>query len=185
MTSTRLRNPQPPISILNRLGAIVRHYIPISMASTSSPRLHRKPPHRPPLAEWHLDSKRGPPPTTKPPSPTSPPTPPKPPPQSTSPTRIHRILNLHSPIQHPAPNSSPGSPKHYAATSLRFTPTGPDYLLQPWSDFLILWPQRFLACALGFLFLSTPLRNFCASAVILILLSLTNSNPFHQPDLAS
>ena len=25
--------------------------------------------------------------------------------------------------------------KHHAATSLRFTPTGADYLLQPWSDF--------------------------------------------------
>jgi hypothetical protein len=25
--------------------------------------------------------------------------------------------------------------RRYAATSLRFTPTGADYLLQPWSDF--------------------------------------------------
>jgi predicted GNAT superfamily acetyltransferase len=126
---------------LNRLGAIVRTYIPNFYGITSSP-LHRNLPTDRLLAEWHLDSKRviaaindlTPDPTE-------------------APAVIH-IPNLGAGLARPAQgeSASPASPtsdqqsqireeflrlfaKRYAATSVRFTPIGADYLLQPWSDF--------------------------------------------------
>jgi predicted GNAT superfamily acetyltransferase len=138
---------------LNRLGAIVRTYIPNFYGITSSP-LHRNLPTDRLLAEWHLDSKRviasinnlTPDPTE-------------------APATIHipRVAPTSSSSWKGRPaKSEPASAtsnsdsdtsytpeqqsqirdeflrlfsKKYAATSLRFTPTGADYLLQPWSDF--------------------------------------------------
>ncbi len=114
---------------LNRLGAIVRTYIPNFYGITSSP-LHRNLPTDRLLAEWHLDS----------------------------PLVVSAINNLtpdpteapatiHIPKLDPTESSTASIQsrirsefqswfsKRYAATSLRFTPTGADYLLQPWSDF--------------------------------------------------
>ena len=114
---------------LNRLGAIVRTYIPNFYGITSSP-LHRNLPTDRLLAEWHLDSKR----TIAAinnltPDPTE------------APATIH-IPNLESTESSTSTLQSKirsefqsWFSKHYAATSLRFTPTGADYLLQPWSDF--------------------------------------------------
>jgi predicted GNAT superfamily acetyltransferase len=117
---------------LNRLGAIVRTYIRNFYGITSSP-LHRNLPTDRLLAEWHLDSKRviaaindlAPNPTE-------------------APATIH-IPKLDTSESSTSFTSSHQSQireeflrlfsKHYAATSLRFTPTGADYLLQPWSDF--------------------------------------------------
>ena len=133
---------------LNRLGAIVRTYIPNFYGITSSP-LHRSLPTDRLLAEWHLDSARviaainnlTPDPTE-------------------APATIHipalAAAGLARPAQGESASPAPPSPsesspsaqqskirteflrlfsKHFAATSLRFTPTGADYLLQPWSDF--------------------------------------------------
>ena len=116
---------------LNRLGAIVRTYIPDFYGVTTSPLHHNLPTDRL-LAEWQLDSKHTiaainnltPDPTEAPPV-------------------------IHVPKLDPAFSESSTSSlqskirsefqtwfsKRYAATSLRFTPTGADYLLQPWSDF--------------------------------------------------
>ena len=114
---------------LNRLGAIVRTYIPNFYGITSSP-LHRNLPTDRLLAEWHLDSKR----TIAAinnltPDPTE------------APATIH-IPNLESTESSTSTLQSKirsefqsWFSKHYAATSLRFTPAGADYLLQPWSDF--------------------------------------------------
>jgi predicted GNAT superfamily acetyltransferase len=123
---------------LNRLGAFVRTYIPNFYGVTTSP-LHRNLPTDRLLAEWHLDSKRviaainnlTPDPTE-------------------APAVIH-VSELDSSGSSTSPTSSTSFTsaqqsqirdeflrlfsKHYAATSLRFTPTGADYLLQPWSDF--------------------------------------------------
>jgi len=112
---------------LNRLGALVRAYIPNFYGVTSSP-LHRGLPTDRLLAEWHLDSKRviaavndiAPEP-------------------SESPAVIHIAqltlentaavqTNIRGEFQH-------WFAKHYAATSVRFTTAGADYLLHPWSDF--------------------------------------------------
>jgi predicted GNAT superfamily acetyltransferase len=96
---------------------------------TSSP-LHRNLPTDRLLAEWHLDSKR----TIAAinnltPDPTE------------APATIH-IPNLQSTESSTSTLQSKirsefqsWFSKHYAATSLRFTPAGADYLLQPWSDF--------------------------------------------------
>jgi len=125
---------------LNRLGAIVRTYIPDFYGVTTSP-LHRGLPTDRLLAEWHLDSARviaainnlTPDPTE-------------------APAIIHiPKLDAASSESSTSLTSSPSSTsslqssmrseflrwfsKRYAATSLRFTPTGADYLLQPWSDF--------------------------------------------------
>jgi predicted GNAT superfamily acetyltransferase len=140
---------------LNRLGAIVRTYIPNFYGITSSP-LHRSLPTDRLLAEWHLDSPRviaaindlAPDPTE-------------------APAFIHIPALGGAGFARPArgESASPASPsesftsstsftsftsaqqsqirsqflhwfsKHYAAISLRFTPTGADYLFQPWSDF--------------------------------------------------
>jgi len=123
---------------LNRLGAIVRTYIPDFYGVTTSP-LHRGLPTDRLLAEWHLDSKR----TIAAinnltPDPTE------------APAIIH-IPKLDPSESSTSLTSSPSSTsslqssirseflhwfsKRYAATSLRFTPSGADYLLQPWSDF--------------------------------------------------
>jgi predicted GNAT superfamily acetyltransferase len=137
---------------LNRLGAIVRTYILDFYGVTSSP-LHRNLPTDRLLAEWHLDSSRviaaindlAPEPID-------------------APATIHIPALVGAGLARPAQgeSASPASPsesftsftsftsvelsqiraeflrlfaKHYAATSLRFTPSGADYLLQPWSDF--------------------------------------------------
>jgi predicted GNAT superfamily acetyltransferase len=131
---------------LNRLGAIVRTYIPNFYGITSSP-LHRNLPTDRLLAEWHLDSKRTiaainnltPDPTEAPAT-----------------IQIPAIVGagLARPAQGESASPAPPSEssistfqskirsefqswfsKHYAATSVRFTPAGADYLLQPWSDF--------------------------------------------------
>jgi predicted GNAT superfamily acetyltransferase len=114
---------------LNRLGAIVRTYIPNFYGITTSP-LHRNLPTDRLLAEWHLDS-----------------------------TRVVAAINnlapdpteapavIHVPKLDPTESSTAAIQsqirsqfqtwfsKKYAAISLRFTPAGADYLLQPWSDF--------------------------------------------------
>ena len=140
---------------LNRLGAIVRTYIPNFYGVTTSP-LHRNLPTDRLLAEWHLDSARviaainnlTPDPTE-------------------APATIHIPSFGGAGLVYPESDrrarpaaveparrtaSEEGSftslqqsqirsdfqswfSKKYAATSLRFTPTGADYLLQPWSDF--------------------------------------------------
>jgi predicted GNAT superfamily acetyltransferase len=125
---------------LNRLGAIVRTYIPDFYGVTTSP-LHRNLPTDRLLAEWHLDSARviaaindlTPDPTE-------------------APATIHVPKLDAAPSEASTPLTSSTSftsvqqskirsefqtwfSKHYAATSLRFTPTGANYLLQPWSDF--------------------------------------------------
>jgi len=126
---------------LNRLGAITRTYIPDFYGITSSP-LHRGLPTDRLLAEWHLDSPRviaaindlalDP---------------------SDAPLAIH-IRGASLEVAQPGssisftPASSPIElqsrlrsefrhwfSKNYAATSVRFTTSGADYLLQPWSDF--------------------------------------------------
>src|SRR5258708_7267776 len=149
---------------LNRLGAIVRTYIPNFYGITSSP-LHRNLPTDRLLAEWHLDSKRTIAAINDPtPHPTD------------APAVIHVPAIVGAGLARPAQGeharrsdseggfasaasilSSESSSslisfpsaqqskirsefqswlsKHYAATSLRFTPAGADYLLQPWSDF--------------------------------------------------
>jgi len=112
----------------NRLGAIARTYIPDFYGVTSSP-LHRNLPTDRLLAEWHLDSQRViaainnliPEPTE-------------------APATIH-VPKLESESATPAIQSKIRAEfqnwfsKLYATTALRFTPTGADYLLQPWSDF--------------------------------------------------
>jgi predicted GNAT superfamily acetyltransferase len=140
---------------LNRLGAIVRTYIPNFYGVTTSP-LHRNLPTDRLLAEWHLDSARvigaisdlTPDPTE-------------------APAVIHVPAIVGAGLARPpqGESASPAAPsesaasltsstsftsdqqskirfefqswfsKRYAATSLHFTPTGADYLLQPWSDF--------------------------------------------------
>ena len=153
---------------LNRLGAIVRTYIPNFYGITSSP-LHRNLPTDRLLAEWHLDSPRViaainnlAPESTEAPA------------TIHIPALVGAGLARPSSISNLAPASTrqaksesasdtlnSGSftssisftsftysqqsqirteflrlfSKHYAATSLLFTPTGADYLLQPWSDF--------------------------------------------------
>ena len=118
---------------LNRLGAFVRTYIPDFYGVTTSP-LHRNLPTDRLLAEWHLDSKRVIAAIRRPHS--------RP---HRSPTVIHVPQNSTSEssnlLLRPPSQSKIRSEfqslfsKRYAATSLRFTPTGADYLLQPWSDF--------------------------------------------------
>jgi len=123
---------------LNRLGAIVRTYIPNFYGITTSP-LHRNLPTDRLLAEWHLDSARviaainelTPDPTDAPatihiPKPDT----------SESSTSLTSFTSLTSAQQSQIRSQFQSwFSKHYAATSLRFTPTGADYLLQPWSDF--------------------------------------------------
>jgi len=114
---------------LNRLGAIVRTYIPNLYGITSSP-LHRNLPTDRLLAEWHLDSKRviaaihdlSPEP-------------------SATPAVIH-VPKVNSALLATAELQSRVRSefqywlwKNHAATSVRFTPFGADYLLHPWSDF--------------------------------------------------
>jgi len=127
---------------LNRLGAIVRTYIPNFYGITSSP-LHRGLPTDRLLAEWHLDSKRviaaindvAPEPSYAPaliripgkPIAGSPSFPI--PAAESSATSVSEIqTNIRSAFQS-------WFSKNYAATSIRFTSSGADYLLHPWSDF--------------------------------------------------
>jgi predicted GNAT superfamily acetyltransferase len=121
---------------LNRLGAIVRTYILNFYGVTTSP-LHRNLPTDRLLAEWHLDSARviaainnlTPDPTEAPAVIHIPQLDAAPSESSTSFTSLSAIQSeIRSQFQS-------WFSKHYAATSLRFTLTGADYLLQPWSDF--------------------------------------------------
>jgi predicted GNAT superfamily acetyltransferase len=112
---------------LNRLGAIVRTYIPNFYGITSSP-LHRGLPTDRLLCEWHLDSPRVVA-AINDVAPEPPDTPavihlPKLDPESAA--RVQS--KVRSEFQH-------WFSKNYAATSVRFTPDGADYLLHPWSDF--------------------------------------------------
>jgi predicted GNAT superfamily acetyltransferase len=120
---------------LNRLGAIVRTYIPDFYGVTTSP-LHRNLPTDRLLAEWHLDSPRVIAAIND---------------LAAEPTDAPAVI--HIPKLDPSESSTSSTSftsveqsqirndflrwfsKKYAATSLRFTPTGADYLLQPWSDF--------------------------------------------------
>jgi predicted GNAT superfamily acetyltransferase len=138
---------------LNRLGAIARTYIPNFYGVTTSP-LHRNLPTDRLLAEWHLDSPR----TIAAISNLSPD-------PADSPAKIHipalvapassrqaKSESASAPLPSESSlSSSPSSPsdlqsqirsefqlwfsKNYAATSVRLTPSGADYLLHPWSDF--------------------------------------------------
>ncbi|HTB94945.1 MAG TPA: GNAT family N-acetyltransferase [Candidatus Sulfotelmatobacter sp.] len=142
---------------LNRLGAIVRTYIPDFYGVTSSP-LHRGLPTDRLLAEWHLDSARviaaindlAPEPTAAPATIHIPQVAPASNRQakSESASSISSSESFTSSASFTSSTSfTPAQQsqiraeflrlfaKHYAATSLRFTPTGADYLLQPWSDF--------------------------------------------------
>ena len=115
---------------LNRLGAIVRTYIPNFYGITSSP-LHRALPTDRLLAEWHLDSKRviAAINDVAPESPDAPALVHVPSESFTSSTSISEIQsNIRSAFQS-------WFSKNYAATSIRFTSSGADYLLHPWSDF--------------------------------------------------
>jgi predicted GNAT superfamily acetyltransferase len=142
---------------LNRLGAIVRTYIPDFYGVTSSP-LHRNLPTDRLLAEWHLDSARviaaindlAPDPTDAPatihipslvgaglarPAQGESASPAALPPSESS-TSLTSSTSFTSDQQSQIRNDFQSwFSKRFAATSLRFTPTGADYLLQPWSDF--------------------------------------------------
>ena len=114
---------------LNRLGAIVRTYIPNFYGITSSP-LHRNLPTDRLLAEWHLDSKRviaaindlAPEPSDTRAVIHVPKV------DSASPATEEIQSNVRSEFQH-------WLSKNHAATAVRFTRFGADYLLHPWSDF--------------------------------------------------
>jgi predicted GNAT superfamily acetyltransferase len=114
---------------LNRLGAIVRTYIPNFYGITTSP-LHRGLPTDRLLAEWHLDSKRViaaindlvPEPSDAPAGIHVPPI------ASQSLASVEIQSQVRSAFQH-------WFSKNHAATSVRFTSSGADYLLHPWSDF--------------------------------------------------
>jgi len=125
---------------LNRLGAIVRTYIPDFYGVTTSS-LHRNLPTDRLLAEWHLDSTRviaaisdlTPGPTEAPATIHIPKLDAVPSESSTALTSSTSFTSVQqSKIRS---EFQTWFSKHYAATSLRFTPTGADYLLQPWSDF--------------------------------------------------
>jgi predicted GNAT superfamily acetyltransferase len=141
---------------LNRLGAIVRTYIPDFYGITTSP-LHRNLPTDRLLAEWHLDSARviaainnlTPNPTEAPATIHIPQVAPASSRQAksesasatpnsesftsfTSFTSLTSVTAIQSTIRS---QFQSWFSKRYAATSLRFTPTGADYLLHPWSDF--------------------------------------------------
>ena len=142
---------------LNRLGAIARTYIPNFYGVTSSP-LHRSLPTDRLLAEWHLDSPRVIAAISD--LSTDPPTAPA---IIHIPTAAHPVApasgapaqseSTRAPLPAESPSSLSSTPslsslqsrirseflhhfsKNYAATSVRFTPAGADYLLRPWSDF--------------------------------------------------
>src|SRR6516165_8156699 len=113
---------------LNRLGAIVRTYIPNFYGVTTSP-LHRGLPTDRLLAEWHLDSKR----VVTAINDVAPEA-------SEAPALIY-VPNVDSESSTASVQSHLRSEfqhwfsKNYAATSIRFTSSGADYLLHPWSDF--------------------------------------------------
>jgi predicted GNAT superfamily acetyltransferase len=149
---------------LNRLGAIARTYIPNFYGVTTSP-LHRNLPTDRLLAEWHLDSPRtiaaisnlSPDPTDSPvkihlPTPlaSSAVAPASSRQAQSEPSEASALLpseSASSPSSTPSPSFTPEQQsqirsefqlwfsKNYAATSVRLTPSGADYLLQPWSDF--------------------------------------------------
>jgi len=131
---------------LNRLGAICRRYIPSFYGITTSP-LHRGIPTDRLLVEWHLDSPRviaAIQNLTREPA--------------SAPAVIHLptlVLQGESArsLRPPLAGGSPAASsiidlqsrirseftqwfsKGYAATAIRFTPSGSDYCLSPWSDF--------------------------------------------------
>lgn len=114
----------------NRLGAIAREYIPNFYGTTSSP-LHRNIPTDRLLAEWELDSPRVVAAINE-----------LTPEAVDAPAKIHlpkidssdagRLLETQTRIR---AEFQRWFSKKYAATSVRFTPDGADYFLQPWSDF--------------------------------------------------
>jgi predicted GNAT superfamily acetyltransferase len=134
---------------LNRLGAIVRTYIPNFYGVTTSP-LHRGLPTDRLLAEWHLDSPRviaaindlSPEPPDAPAIIHVPPVAPASSGQAQSesasalPASSSESFTSLTSIQSSIRSQFQSwFSKNYAATSVRFTPTGADYLLHPWSDF--------------------------------------------------
>jgi len=148
---------------LNRLGAIVRTYIPDFYGITTSP-LHRGLPTDRLLAEWHLESNRViaainntiPEPTTAPATIHVPtirvPVAPASSRQASEPSEASGLPSDSS-TSSISPTSLTSAPstaevqtrirsefshwlsKNYAATAIHFTSTGADYLLHPWSDF--------------------------------------------------
>jgi predicted GNAT superfamily acetyltransferase len=112
---------------LNRLGAIVRAYIPNFYGITSSP-LHRGLPTDRLLCEWHLDSKRAIAAINDlaPDRPDTPATIHMP--AALSELTVDAQSRIRSEFLH-------WFSKNYAATSVRFTSSGADYVLHPWSDF--------------------------------------------------
>jgi predicted GNAT superfamily acetyltransferase len=118
----------------NRLGALSRQFIPNFYGVTSSP-LHRGLVTDRLLAEWHLDSKRviaaindlTPDPTGSPAA-------------IQLPAELERwkaadlphIAELQTRVR---TEFQRWFAKGYAATAVRFTPSGADYHLSPWSDF--------------------------------------------------
>jgi predicted GNAT superfamily acetyltransferase len=118
----------------NRLGALSRQFIPNFYGVTSSP-LHRGLVTDRLLAEWHLDSKRviaaindlTPDPTGSPAT-------------IQLPAELERwksadlphIAELQTRVR---AEFQRWFAKGYAATAVRFTPSGADYHLSPWSDF--------------------------------------------------
>jgi len=132
---------------LNRLGAIVRTYIPNFYGITTSP-LHRGLPTDRLLAEWHLDSKRviaaisglSPEPSDAPalvhipgtPIPASSVAQVEPASPAAFSSSASHALSLQSSVRS---EFQRWFAKNHAATSVRFTSSGADYLLRPWSDF--------------------------------------------------
>jgi predicted GNAT superfamily acetyltransferase len=119
---------------LNRLGAIVRSYIPNFYGITTSP-LHNNLPTDRLLAEWQLDSRR-----TIAAIENIPAAQPEPATTIHIPAELDewrqadpaRVEKMHSSIR---AEFQRWFSKGYAATSLRQTTTGADYGLIPWSDF--------------------------------------------------
>ena len=144
---------------LNRLGAIARTYIRNFYGVTTSP-LHRNLPTDRLLAEWHLDSPRViaaindlSPDVSDAPAIIHIPTPVEPLVAPASSGRVQSespsaLLSSESATSLTSSTSFTSSfqsqirsqfllhfSKNYAATSVRLTPSGADYLLHPWSDF--------------------------------------------------
>ena len=118
----------------NRLGALSRQFIPNFYGVTSSP-LHRGLVTDRLLAEWHLDSKRviaainditsdptDSPATIQLPAEL----------ERWKPADLPRIAELQTRVR---TEFQQWFAKGYAATAVRFTPSGANYLLSPWSDF--------------------------------------------------
>lgn len=133
---------------INRLGAISRRYIPNFYGITSSPLHHGLPTDRL-LAEWHLDSKRViaaindltpepreslarvhlPNPVAQPPAPAGLQT------GHSAGSASDAVLSLIELQSRLRAELTQWFSKGYAITGVRFTPSGVDYCLSPYSDF--------------------------------------------------